>query len=379
MKKELTSVLIVTLLVFKDIFAGVSGLPPVARLRVEYADNTTIDSDSYDFLTTVYQLISLQDDSTVMVPSHPSNAFMTFNYDVNAAADPSGGIIGRGDVSETSTWINLNTTGAPNLPDFYDIGAAGANAAAQSNLEWYVQVTYHGPAGFVPSDAIMPLILKPRLAFSYGISGGASVNISTGYTVKAYNNLALIAQQWLGTNGWVDSCPYIGDPGCISKSRAFDFPIKAIRKDFVVSDVPLNTPLLVVEVDTGISAMAIGFAFSGTEAEVGQFAGASISASASADPIIFIDPAWEYAQYYEVEVSPGISNVPPPPRCDLNGNGKVDVGDLSQVTRMALGNIAEDLDCDLNYDANGLTDGVISAADVLIVSRIVTGLIPSIY
>ena len=64
-------------------------------------------------------------------------------------------------------------------------------------------------------------------------------------------------------------------------------------------------------------------------------------------------------------------------RCDLNDNGKVDAGDLSQVVRMALGSIADDLDCDINN--SGFGDGVISLADLVIISRIVLGIIPEIY
>lgn len=64
-------------------------------------------------------------------------------------------------------------------------------------------------------------------------------------------------------------------------------------------------------------------------------------------------------------------------RCDLNGNGEVDAGDLSQVVRMVLGNKTADLGCDLNN--GGLGDGVISAADLVIVSRIALGIIPAIY
>ena len=66
-----------------------------------------------------------------------------------------------------------------------------------------------------------------------------------------------------------------------------------------------------------------------------------------------------------------------PPRCDLNNNGKVDAGDLSQVMRMIMADIAIDLDCDLNN--GGLGDGVISVADLVIVSRIALGIIPAIY
>jgi len=64
-------------------------------------------------------------------------------------------------------------------------------------------------------------------------------------------------------------------------------------------------------------------------------------------------------------------------RCDLNDNGEVDAGDLSQVVRMALGSIADDLDCDINN--SGFGDGVISLADLVIISRIVLGIIPEIY
>ena len=64
-------------------------------------------------------------------------------------------------------------------------------------------------------------------------------------------------------------------------------------------------------------------------------------------------------------------------RCDLNDNGEVDAGDLAQVTRMVVDNIADDLDCDINNVGNG--DGVISTADLVIVSRIVLGIIPEIY
>ena len=66
-----------------------------------------------------------------------------------------------------------------------------------------------------------------------------------------------------------------------------------------------------------------------------------------------------------------------PPRCDLNNNGKVDAGDLSQVVRMIMAEIAIDLDCDLNN--GGLGDGVISVADLVLVSRIALGIIPAIY
>ena len=63
-------------------------------------------------------------------------------------------------------------------------------------------------------------------------------------------------------------------------------------------------------------------------------------------------------------------------RCDLNNNGKVDAGDLSQVLRMVVDIIADDLDCDLNNA--GLGDGAISTADLVIVTRIVLGIIPEI-
>ena len=63
-------------------------------------------------------------------------------------------------------------------------------------------------------------------------------------------------------------------------------------------------------------------------------------------------------------------------RCDLNGNGKTDAGDLSQVLRMVTGIIPGDLDCDLNN--GGFGDGIISTADIVIVSRIVLGIIPAI-
>jgi hypothetical protein len=64
-------------------------------------------------------------------------------------------------------------------------------------------------------------------------------------------------------------------------------------------------------------------------------------------------------------------------RCDLNNNGEVDAGDLSQVLRMVLDNIADDLDCDINN--GGFGDGVISTSDLVIVTRIVLGIIPAIY
>jgi hypothetical protein len=63
-------------------------------------------------------------------------------------------------------------------------------------------------------------------------------------------------------------------------------------------------------------------------------------------------------------------------RCDLNDNGEVDAGDLVQVTRMVVDNIADDLDCDINNGGDG--DSVISTADLVIVSRIVLGIIPAI-
>ena len=64
-------------------------------------------------------------------------------------------------------------------------------------------------------------------------------------------------------------------------------------------------------------------------------------------------------------------------RCDLNNNGEVDAGDLSQVIRMVVDHIADDLDCDINN--SGFGDGVISIADLVIVCRIVLGIIPEIY
>jgi hypothetical protein len=44
---------------------------------------------------------------------------------------------------------------------------------------------------------------------------------------------------------------------------------------------------------------------------------------------------------------------------------------------MVVGNIAEDLDCDINN--SGFGDGVISTADLVIISRIVLGILPEIY
>lgn len=64
-------------------------------------------------------------------------------------------------------------------------------------------------------------------------------------------------------------------------------------------------------------------------------------------------------------------------RCDVNNNGEVDAGDLSQVVRMVLDNIADDLDCDINNGGSG--DGVVSIPDLVIVTRIVLGIIPAIY
>jgi len=63
-------------------------------------------------------------------------------------------------------------------------------------------------------------------------------------------------------------------------------------------------------------------------------------------------------------------------RCDLNNNGTVDSGDLSQVIRMVVDYTVDDLDCDINN--GGFGDGVITTADLLIVSRIVLGIIPEI-
>ena len=65
-----------------------------------------------------------------------------------------------------------------------------------------------------------------------------------------------------------------------------------------------------------------------------------------------------------------------PLRCDLNDNGKVDAGDLLRVVRMLADEIADDLDCDMNNA--GLGDGVISAADLVILTRMVLGIIPAI-
>ncbi len=64
-------------------------------------------------------------------------------------------------------------------------------------------------------------------------------------------------------------------------------------------------------------------------------------------------------------------------RCDLNDNGEVDASDLSQVVRMVVDNIADDLDCDINN--SGFGNGVITIADLVIVSRIVSGVIHEIY
>lgn len=64
-------------------------------------------------------------------------------------------------------------------------------------------------------------------------------------------------------------------------------------------------------------------------------------------------------------------------RCDLNDNGIIDAGDLSQVLRMVVDYIADDLDCDLSND--GLGDGVITAADLVIAYRIANGIIPPMY
>lgn len=72
----------------------------------------------------------------------------------------------------------------------------------------------------------------------------------------------------------------------------------------------------------------------------------------------------------------GCYSEPPPPRCDLNGNGRVDAGDNLQVLRMVFGNIPDSLECDL--DNNGAGDGVITLSDYLIVTKIVLGIIPAI-
>ena len=64
-------------------------------------------------------------------------------------------------------------------------------------------------------------------------------------------------------------------------------------------------------------------------------------------------------------------------RCDLNDNGKVDAGDMSQVIQMIFGNIADDLDCDINN--GGFGDGAITTSDLVVIARIVVGQIPEIY
>jgi hypothetical protein len=63
--------------------------------------------------------------------------------------------------------------------------------------------------------------------------------------------------------------------------------------------------------------------------------------------------------------------------CDLNDNGEVDAGDLTQVMRMVVDDVADDLECDINNGGDG--DGAISTADLVIVSRIVLGIIPAIH
>ena len=64
-------------------------------------------------------------------------------------------------------------------------------------------------------------------------------------------------------------------------------------------------------------------------------------------------------------------------RCDLNDNGEIDAGDILRVMRMTLGDIADDLDCDINN--NGFGDGDVSIADLVVLYRIVLGVIPPIY
>jgi len=80
--------------------------------------------------------------------------------------------------------------------------------------------------------------------------------------------------------------------------------------------------------------------------------------------------------YYVLPVADG-DVLPALLRCDVNNNGEVDAGDLSQVVRMVLDNIADDLDCDINN--GGFGDGVISIPDLIIVTRIVLGIIPAVY
>ena len=382
MKKGLASTLMVTLLVSGNVLAGVAGLWADSKLSVTYADDVTTTSDSYDDLINTYELIDISDDSTVMVPPFPDpqngNGYITFNYDVKAHADPAGGIYGLGYSAETGTYINVGSSGDENVGLSFGPHSAGAQATAESLLRWYVGVNYWGPPGFVPPDAKMPLVIKPYLHFAYSMEGMATLNIGSSYTISNFVTSAVITKQWLNPIESLWTCNEIDNP-CASKSGARNFDVKAIRHDIVVSEVPLDVPLYVVDAETGITANVVATAIGLDEGSHGFYASVSLSASANADPVIFIDPAWEYAQYYEIEVSPGISNVPPPPRCDLNGNGRVDAGDLLQVTRMALDNIADNLDCDVNYDADGFADGVISTADVLIVSRIVMGLIPTLY
>jgi hypothetical protein len=63
-------------------------------------------------------------------------------------------------------------------------------------------------------------------------------------------------------------------------------------------------------------------------------------------------------------------------QCDLNNNGKIDAGDLSQVIRMALGTRPENLECDL--DNGGAGNGSISVTDVTVVTKMALGLISPI-
>ena len=100
------------------------------------------------------------------------------------------------------------------------------------------------------------------------------------------------------------------------------------------------------------------------------------------------DAAWDYSfgygyqdgnyKYVESHVWPVASGdiLNTILRCDLNDNGKVDTGDLVQVLRMVNGSIADDLDCDISNGGTG--DGIISAADLIKVTRIVLGIDPEI-
>ncbi len=71
----------------------------------------------------------------------------------------------------------------------------------------------------------------------------------------------------------------------------------------------------------------------------------------------------------------GCYTEPPPPRCDLNSNGRIDASDSLQVLRMALGNIADNLECD--FDNNGAGNGAISVSDYIVVTKIALGIIPA--